>query len=160
MSRKTHFDIVLEFWIWVSKLKWEILGFREWRKMREAFKWERVIWRLRWCWAGETDGQFGHRRWSQLRVHKNDKTFHIKSWFSYFPLLGFENAIMLGWEGQSTTFPKLFPKSNYYTHSAWIYLLSQIVLKQSTFVVEIIVGLFRNFSQVPSRLCMQFMYLS
>ena len=38
-------------------------------------------------------------------MHKNDKTFHIKSWFSYFPLLGFENAIMLGWEAQSTTFP-------------------------------------------------------
>ena len=43
-------------------------------------------------------GEFGHKRWSWLRVHKNDKTFHIKSQFSYFPLLGFENAIILGWE--------------------------------------------------------------
>ena len=38
-------------------------------------------------------------------MHKNDKTFHIKSRLSYLPLLGFENAIMLGWEAQSTTFP-------------------------------------------------------
>ena len=39
-------------------------------------------------------------------MYKNDNTFHIKSWLSYFPLLGFENAIMLGWEAQSITFPK------------------------------------------------------
>ena len=85
------------FWVFGNEERWE-----------KASKWERVIWRLGWCWGfwvGETEGQFGHKRWSRLRVHKNDKTFHIKSWFSYFPLLGFENAIMLGWEAQSTTFP-------------------------------------------------------
>ena len=81
------------FWVFGSEEKW-----------KKASKWERVMWRLG-CWAQETEGQFGHRRWSQLRVHKNDKTFHIKSWLSYFSLLGFENAIMLGWETRSTTFP-------------------------------------------------------
>ena len=84
------------FWVFRSEERWE-----------KASKWEKVIWRLGWCWAGETEGQFGYRRWSRLRVHKKDKTFHIKSWFSYFPLLGFENAIMLGWEAQSTTFRNL-----------------------------------------------------
>ena len=75
------------FWVFRSEEKWE-----------KTSKWERVIWRLGWCRAGETKGQFAHRRWSWLKVHKNDKTFHIKSWLSYFPLLGFENAIMLGWK--------------------------------------------------------------
>ena len=115
MSRKTHFDIALEFWIWVFELKWEnfwVFGSeKRWEKASkwESSKWESVTWRLGWCrgcWVEETEGQFGHRRWSRLRVHKNDNTFHIKSWFSYFPLLGFENAIMLGWEAQSITFPK------------------------------------------------------
>ena len=84
------------FWVFGSEERWE-----------KTSKWERVIWRLGcyWgCWAGETEGQFGHRRWNWHRVNKNDKTFHIKSWLSYFPLLSFENVIMLGWEAQSTTF--------------------------------------------------------
>ena len=50
-------------------------------------------------------GQSWHKKWSQLRVHESNITFHIKIRFSYFIKLGFENQIFSKWPHQNTSFP-------------------------------------------------------
>ena len=98
-TSKARFDTALKFWIWVSELKWEkfwIVGSEErWEKVS---KWERVTWRLGWYWLGKTKGQFEHKRWNGLKVHKNNNTFHIKydSHISHCWVL----KMLLCWDGK------------------------------------------------------------
>ena len=50
------------------------------------------------------EGQSRYKKCSQLRVHKKDIIFHIKSWFSDFIKLGSEKYVFAKWPQQNTSF--------------------------------------------------------